>query len=118
VFRGKEDSTILRIGVDFTVTGAPAAAEAATATAASLFSGNVFIVDKRSICQVKLALAFLLGSSIIKKNVHNLFSGSKIRRLLPNCQRKNNVRQASKQSPPCVKTLSKFFPFSPCETRG
>lgn len=33
----------------------------------SSLSGNVFIVDKRSICQVKLALAFLLGSSIIKK---------------------------------------------------
>jgi hypothetical protein len=52
--------------VDFPVTSA-AAAEAATATATSLFSGNVFIVDKRSICQVKLALRFLLGSSIIKK---------------------------------------------------
>jgi hypothetical protein len=43
----------------------------------SSLSGNVFIVDKRSICQAKLALAFLLGSSIIKKEVHNFFNGSK-----------------------------------------
>ncbi len=102
--------------VDFPVTST-AAAEAATATAASFFSGNVFIVDKQSICQVKLAIGFLLGSSIIFKNVHNFFSGSKILRLLPNCQCKNDVRQASNHLL-VWRRCPKFFPFSPCETRG